>query len=168
MENAQERLLRYLQDAHAAETGIAQMLEGFVNEADVNDSVRFLFQEHLAVTRTQAARIEQRLRELGGEPSGAKGFFNSLLSRVGEIMQAGHDDYDRTTQNLVKAYATEHLEQGMYSSLIAYAEACGDEKTAMLAEEIMAEEEEAALKIFPMIEVASQRTFDAATGRMTG
>jgi ferritin-like metal-binding protein YciE len=104
---------------------------------------------------------------MGSEPSGGKGFFNSLMAKVSDMMQASHDEYDKVTQNLIKAYATEHLEQGMYSSLIAYAEACGDEETALLAEEIMSEEEEAALKIFPMIEMCAQRTFEAAMQTQT-
>jgi ferritin-like metal-binding protein YciE len=165
MEDARDRLIRYVQDAHAAEVGIAETLEGFVKDAEDNESVRMLFQEHLQVTRSQASRLEQRLTELNASPSGAKGFFNSLMGKVGELMHGAHDDYDKVTQDLIKAYATEHLEQGMYSSLIAYAEACGDEETAMLAEEIMSEEEEAALKIFPMIEVCAQLTYSvSATG----
>jgi ferritin-like metal-binding protein YciE len=162
MDESQDRLVRYLQDAHAAEVGIADTLEQFASDAEGADEVHHLFREHLGVTRSQIDRLETRLQELGARPSGGKGFFNSLMAKVGEIMHGAHDDYDRNTQNLIKAYATEHMEQGMYASLIAYSEAAGDDETAALAEEIMAEEEEAALKIFPMIEVCAQKTYDAA------
>lgn len=159
MEDPQERLVRYLQNAHAAEDGVIELLQEFVSES--NDSVKLLFQEHLAVTQSQASRLQERLHALGHEPSGEKGFFNALLARV--PMSDEDSLYDRTTQNLIKAYAIEHLEQGMYTSLIAYAEACGDEETAMLAEEIMCEEEEAALKLFPMIEVSAVNSYQNAS-----
>lgn len=163
MESPNERLIRYLQDAHAAEIGIADMFEKFVNETNDTDIAHELFREHLSVTKSQALRLEDRLRELESAPNDARGFFNNLMAKVGEIMSSGHDTYDRATRNLIQAYATEHFEQGMYASLVAYAEANGDEVTADLAEEILSEEEEAALKIFPLIEASAQMTYDAAS-----
>ncbi len=150
MENSQERLIRYLQDAHAAEAGIQNMLDGFIddsNDPDVQDAIR----EHLRVTESQANRLEARLKELGSAPSGSKGFFNSLMAKLSEMMHGMHDEYDKTTMNLIKAYATEHLERGMYESLLAYSRAIGDMQTANLALDIQAEEEAAAQRIFPMI-----------------
>jgi ferritin-like metal-binding protein YciE len=161
MEHTRDRLIRYIQDAQAAEVGIARTLEGFLDDGD-NEMVRSLLRDHVAVTKNQANRLEQRLRTMGAETSAGKGFFNSLLGRVSEIMHGAHDDYDKVTQNLIKAYATEHLEIGMYTALIAYARACNDEETATLAEEILAEEEEAAERIFPLIEQCAQATYLAA------
>ena len=162
MENTRDRLIRYIQDAHEAEVGIAEILDDLVDASSPADGTRPLFEEHLAVTRNQIGRLEQRLHELGAEPSGGKGFVNALMSKFSGLVGGGHDGYDAPTQNLIKAYAIEHLEQGMYASLISYAESYGDEETAILADELMAEEEEAALKIFPMIEACAQRAFDAA------
>lgn len=161
MEDPRERLIRYIQDAHAAEVGIAEMLEGFVDDTD-HQTLRSLFQEHISVTKMQATRLEQRLNAMGEKASGGKGFFNSLMAKVGEIMHGAHDEYDKNTQNLIKAYATEHLERGMYTSLIAYAEACGDVETARLAQEILKEEEQAAQRLFPLIEQFAQSTYQAA------
>ena len=161
MEDARERLIRYIQDAHAAEVGIAEMLEGFLDDTD-NQTVRSLFQEHIAATKMQATRLEQRLNAMGEKVSGSKGFFNSLMAKVSEIMHGAHDEYDKNTQNVIKAYATEHLERGMYTSLIAYAQACGDQETAALAREILQEEEQTAQRLFPMIEQCAQSTFQAA------
>lgn len=151
MEQNVERLIRYLQDAHAAEVGIKKMLEGFIDDAD-EPEMQAAFREHIQMTDTQAARIEQRLRDLGEEPSGGKGFFNGLMAKVSELMHGAHDDYDKATQNLIKAYATEHLEVGMYESLAAYSEAIGDQTTAELAREIQQQEEQTAQRLFPMIQ----------------
>lgn len=154
-ENAKERIVRYLQDAHAAEVGIDEVLDGFIDDTD-DPNIKSLFEQHKIETKNQAQRLENRLRELGEVPSGGKGFLNSLLAKFSEIMHGAHDEYDKNTQNLIKAYATEHLERGMYESMIAYANAVGDNQTAELAREIQKEEEQTAEKLFPMIQQYAQ------------
>lgn len=162
-EDARERIVRYLQDAHAAEVGIEKMLEGFLN--DTNDqSIRAVFQDHIVMTRSQATRLETRLRALGDTPSSGKGFFNSMMAKVSELMHGAHDEYDSVTQNLIKAYATEHLERGMYESLYSYATAVGDNETATLAREIQAEEEQTGQKLFPLIAQYAKTALAATQG----
>jgi ferritin-like metal-binding protein YciE len=161
METSKERICRYLQDAHAAEMGIVSALDGFVNDTD-DTNIRSVFQEHALQSKDQANRIENRLRELGEEPSSGKSFLNNIMAKASEIMQGAHDEYDKNTQNLVKAYATEHLERGMYESLYAFATAVGDTQTARLAREIQQEEESMGQKLFPMIQQYAQ-TAVAAT-----
>jgi ferritin-like metal-binding protein YciE len=155
MENARERIIRYLQDAHAAEKGVEQALEGFANECNDPD-VKALFEEHLLMTISQARRLEDRLNLLNSGPSNAKGFLNALMAKMTEVFQGAHDEYDKNTQNLIKAYATEHLERGMYEALYTYATAVGDTDTARLAREIQMEEELTAERIFPLIDTYAQ------------
>lgn len=150
METPQERLLRYLDDAHAAEVGIEDMLRSAVDRTN-NVQAKTAFQEHLAVTQNQAQRLEQRLISLGGRTSGGKGILNSIIGKVSDLVNIGHDEFDKTTQDLIKAYSTEHLEVGMYTSLKAYAEQLGDSETAALAERAIGEEKEAADTLFPLI-----------------
>jgi ferritin-like metal-binding protein YciE len=150
MENARERLIRYLQDAHAAEVGIRKMLEGFVDDTE-DQNIKMMFQEHATITRTQEDRLEQCLRKYNAEPSDGKGFFNTMMAKIGDMIQAGHDQYDKNTQNLIKAYATEHLECGMYEALMTYAKGIGDEDVAQVAETIQMEEKETADRLWPMI-----------------
>ena len=160
MENTKERLVRYIQDAHAAEVGIVEILENFIAEVN-NEPARAAFEEHLAVTRSQAQRLEARLTTLGSGTSSGKGFFNSMMGKLTDLMHAGHDTYDKTTQDLIKAYGTEHLEIGMYTSLMAYAESIGDSETAALAKQIISEEQEAADKVFPMIATTAKAAINA-------
>ncbi len=160
MESPQDRLVRYIQDAHAAEIGIVDVLKGFIDEIN-NNEAKIAFQEHLAVTESQATRLEQRLITLGSSASSGKGFMNTLMGKISGIMHAAHDEYDKTTQDLIKAYATEHLEIGMYTSLKSYAEALGDRETASLAEQIIAEEQEAADKVFPLIAATAKAALAA-------
>lgn len=161
MQNNNDRLIRYVQDAHAAEVGIANMLEEAIDGAN-NIQVKNTLQEHLDVTRVQAQRLEARLHALGGEPSSGKGFLNSLMGKVSDLLNMGHDDYDKTTQDLIKGFATEHLEIGMYSSLEAFATAAGDTETASLAHQLMQEEKEAADKVYPLIAQVAADTYKAS------
>jgi ferritin-like metal-binding protein YciE len=156
METPNDRLIRYLQDAHAAEVGIIDVLKDFVDEVGSGE-IRSAFQEHLTVTQSQAQRLEQRLNALGSKPSGGKGFLNTLMGKVSDMIQGAHDEYDKATQDLIKAYATEHLEIGMYTALEAYSEQLGDQETAALAREIKAEEKQAAETVFPMIATAAKK-----------
>jgi ferritin-like metal-binding protein YciE len=163
MEQPRERLIRYLQDAHAAEVGIAGVLRDAIGSVN-NEQARTLFNEHLVVTQNQAARLEARLNVLGGDTSGGKSLLNTIIGKVSDFMNAAHDDYDKTTQDIIKAYATEYFEMGMYASLSAYARAMGDMETASLAQEIMQEEEEAAQMLFPLIAQQAEATYFAAQG----
>jgi ferritin-like metal-binding protein YciE len=160
MENAKERIIRYLQDAHAAETGIEQALESFAKDTQ-DPTIRALFEDHLLMTKSQARRLEDRLNLLNAAPSTTKGFMNSLMAKMSEVLHGAHDQYDKDTQNLIKAYATEHLERGMYEALYSYATAVGDTDTARLAREIQMEEEMTAERIFPLIESYAQTALAA-------
>jgi ferritin-like metal-binding protein YciE len=162
-ENTHERLIRYLQDAHATELGIMNALEGMFDDA-LDPEVSTVFNNHIALTRTQAERLEARLKELGESPSGGKGMMNSLLGKVSDMVNAAHDEYDKSTQNLIKAYSTEHLERGMYESMAAYADAIGDTTTAQLARELQAEEEATAELIFPLIQTRARAALAGAEG----
>ena len=155
-------MIRYVQDAHAAEVGIIGVLKNFIDEVD-NAEVRSAFQEHLTVTQSQAQRLEQRLNALGSKPSGGKGFLNSIMGKLSDVMYAAHAEYDKATQDLIKAYATEHLEIGLYTSLEANSEQLGDQETASLAREIKAEEKQAAETVFPMIAMAAKKALTAPT-----
>jgi ferritin-like metal-binding protein YciE len=85
-----------------------------------------------------------------------------LIGKVADLLHAAHDDYDKTTQNLIKAYGTDHLEMGMYAALAAYSRAYGDHETAMLAEGLMAEEKASAEQARPLIASCAADTFAAS------
>ncbi len=156
MDSAQERLIRYLDNAWAVEKGLVDSLKSMAE--DVNDpDVRRMFQEHALVTWRQEEALEARLRALGAEPSGVKGFFSSMMGRLGEMMQVTQDEYDRTTQDVIKAYTSEQFEMAMYQALEAYAEAIGDTQTAQLAQAHFQEERLAAEALWPLIAKTAEK-----------
>jgi ferritin-like metal-binding protein YciE len=161
MEDPRDRLVRYLDDAYAAETGGAEAMQKFLDEAN-SDPAKKELEAHLLLAKDHALRVERRLRELGGQPSGSKSFFNSLMGKLSDIIHGAHDDYDKTTQDMIKAYAIDHMAVGMYAALAAYSLAYGDHNTAAMAEQIMGEEMAAADRARPLIASAAADTFAAS------
>src|SRR5262245_30161213 len=160
--DARERLVHYLDDAWAVEKSLVTALRDMAKEVDDPD-LRAMFEDHAGVTWQQEEALEARLRALGKEPSGMKGFFNQMMARMGDFMHAAHDQYDKQTTDLMKAYASEHLEIAMYESLGTYAQAIGDTVTADLAHQHQQQEKQAAEKIWRWIDVVATRTAAAAT-----
>ena len=160
-EDTRDRLIRYLDDAWAVEKGLVDTLNEMADE--VNDAnVRSVFQEHARVTKQQEEDLEARIRALGEEPSGGKGLLNSVMGGLADMLQGAHDEFDKTTQDLMKAYATENFEMAMYESLRAYCSAIGDTETAALASRLFEQEHQAASLVWPLITACAPRAATAA------
>jgi len=155
-ESPQDRLLRYLNDAWAVEKNLVDALNKMAEEV-VDPTLRGLFAAHRDVTKRQEEALEARLRALGKEPSGRKGFFSQLLTKMWEALRTPQDDLDRIVQDLMKGFGTEHFEVAMYQALEAYARAIGDEETARLANRHMLEEQAAADQLRPLIAPTAAR-----------
>jgi ferritin-like metal-binding protein YciE len=159
-ESIQDRTLRYLEDAWAVEKALVAALRDMA--ADANDpTVKALFEEHANLTHTQEEMLEERIRALGGEPARTKSFMNQMMAKASDMMNTGHDAYDKTTQDLMKAYATEHFEMAMYQSLESFASVVGDTETAQLARRIFEQEKETAERVWPHISRAATRAVQA-------
>ena len=161
MEDPRDRLVRYLDDACAMENGAAAVLQTFLDEANY-PAAKQEIEAHLMAAKEHGLQIERRLRELGGHPSSSKGFFNNLMGKLTDMLHSAHDPYDKTTQDLIKAYAMAHLSVGAYASLAAFSRAYGDVTTGELAETIMGEALAAADRVRPHIAEAAAETFKAA------
>lgn len=159
-ESIQDRIIRYLDDARAAEKALVSALRDMANDAN-DPVVKALFEEHASLTHTQEELLEERIRALGSEPTNMKSFMNQMMAKASDLMNTGHDDYDKTTQDLMKAFATENFEMAMYESLEAFASAVGDHETAQLARRIHEQEKETADRIWPHISRAAKRAVQA-------
>jgi ferritin-like metal-binding protein YciE len=139
-----ERLVEYLADAHAIERQAIQLLEAGPDL--VEDAVLAqLFREHLAETRVQARRLEERLDALGASPSLAK---DAALRAGGLNLGVFFGAQPDTTAKLAGfAFAFEHLEIASYELLRRVARRAGDEATVAAAERTLAEERVAAGRI---------------------
>lgn len=161
-ETSVEVIKRYLVDAIAAEKSFETQLEGFSKEGD-NQAAQNAFRIHAQETRRQYERLTARLEVLGGSPSTAKSFLAHVFGMAPKTAQIGHEKEERTTQNLMMAFAVENSEMAMYEALATVAEAAGDGTTALLARDIQQEEKATAEKIWKLLPLAANDAFVRVT-----
>lgn len=166
-ETSTDVIKRYLQDAIAAEKSFETQLQGFAKEGD-DDAAKTIFHRHALETKNQYGRLTARLEALGGSTSAAKSFLAHIFGLSPKTAQVGHEAEERTTQNLMMAYAVENSEIAMYESLITVAEAAGDTQTAALARDIQVEEQKAAEAIWNLIPTAAVTAFRRVTAQAGG
>jgi len=164
--SVQDIIKRYLQDAIAAENSFESQLRSFAKEGD-DASAQALFEQHANETHSQIERLTARLNELGETPSTVKSFMAHMFNFTPKTASIGHEESERTTQNLMIAHAVEHAEVGMYESLAVVAESVGDNPTARLAREIQKEEETAGHKVWNLIAPSARRSLEKLTAQMS-
>lgn len=166
-ENPKEIIQRYLQDAIAAEKSFETSLRSMAKEGD-NQTVQQMFATHADETRIQYEQLTSRLEALGGSPSGVKSFMAHMFNMTPNTAKMGHEEEEKTTQNLMIAYAVECSEVAMYESLHAAAQAAGDSETAQLARSIQAQEKATAEKVWNHIAECAREAFYRLTTERVG
>ncbi len=162
-ETSNDVIKRYLEDAIAAEKSFETQLQGFAKEGD-NETVKSAFHQHALETRTQYERLTARLEALGGSTSTAKSILAHIFNLSPKAAQIGHEKEERTTQNLMMAFAVENSECAMYESLAAIADAAGDTQTANLARQIQSEEKATAEKVWKLLSPTALDAYRRITG----
>jgi ferritin-like metal-binding protein YciE len=164
-EDTKHALLRYLNDAYAAEVGGMASLKDLAALATDPD-LKQVVTDHLTQTQSQADRLQARILALGGDKSEPKGILDQVVAKASSLVNAFHSAEDKQTQDTIKAYSLEHFEVGTYTSLKAYADSVGDTETAQLAETIMGEEQMAGERLLRLIPKLA--TLPLQTGAVTG
>lgn len=136
-----EVIVRYLEDAEAAERNFEDTLMTFSSTGEQN-AVKSMFEAASRKAKTQHERLEGRLRELGGSPSTAKSLLAHVLAMTPTLAQLGHEGAEKNTQHLIACIAAASAEMAMYESLASVAAAAGDSKTESLARELQKEEKD--------------------------
>jgi len=143
---------------------------------------RTALEQHLRQTRDHAARVGERLRELGQSGNPVTAVVGVVAKGVGQALAVGKTPFDllrgsggeeKVLKNAKDAYASEALEIATYTAIERLASAVGDEETAKLAAAIRADEEkmlERVLREIPKLteavvraEVKGNPSFDATT-----
>jgi ferritin-like metal-binding protein YciE len=143
-EKVQEKLLDYLQDAHAMETNVLQMLDSMIASTE-DEAMLEMLTHHRHETERHEARLASRLDELGSDPSMRK----QAQSVIGGAMKSMVDAVrgDKPGKNARDGFVTEHLEIAAYELLERLAVRAEDPETAQIARENRADEEAMAEKI---------------------
>jgi ferritin-like metal-binding protein YciE len=151
-------LTRYLEDAIAAEKSFETQLRGFAKEA-TNEDARTAFSVHADETRLQYEILTGRLSALGAEPSTLKSALAHLFNSAPKAAQVSHTGEERTTQDLMMAFAVENAEVAMYESLAIAAETFEDHQTVTIAREIQAQEKATAEKVWKLIAPSAREAY---------
>jgi ferritin-like metal-binding protein YciE len=144
-----ELVIAWLNDAHAMELGIAQVLERHAEEAKDHPHMQAGLQRHLEQTRRHAELVKGCVERMGGETSGIKSGMASVMGAVqGMSTKLAKDEL---IKNTLHDYGTEHFEIACYTSLIAAAENLGDQETARVCRGILRDDQAMADFLFQQI-----------------
>jgi len=140
----QTKLGDYVEDAHAMETNVLQMLGSMISTTS-DPEIRAELERHKEQTEAQEQRLRDRLEALGRSPAIRK----ETQTIVGALMKGVADQVrgDKPGKNARDGYVTEHMEIAAYELLERLAERAGDRETAEVARRNKREEEQMAEKI---------------------
>jgi ferritin-like metal-binding protein YciE len=139
-----QKLIDHIEDAHALEQNVSQMLDSMISTTD-DPEIEQMLKHHKEETERQEERLRERLDALGAGTSTRK-----QAQTVAAALVKGATDVvrgDQAGKNARDAYTTEHMEIAAYQLLERLAEKAGDTETAEVARQNRAEEEAMAQKI---------------------
>jgi ferritin-like metal-binding protein YciE len=140
----QQKLVDYVQDAHAMEQNVSTMLDSMISTTD-DPEIKQMLKHHKQQTAEHERRLRERLDAIGAGTSTTKavgGIGAALFKGVGDMART-----DKPGKNARDGYMTEHMEIAAYELLERLAKKAGDEQTAEVARENRADEEAMAQKI---------------------
>jgi ferritin-like metal-binding protein YciE len=149
MNQAQQKIVQYLNEAHGMERALVRVLQSQIAMAP-RGSYRNSLQSHLQETYDHAERVKRRLSEMGDGNNPLQVGIGLLQSAVGQAVALGKAPVDlvrgsgrneKVLKNAKDACATEALEIATYTAIERLAEAVGDRATAALAASIRVDEQ---------------------------
>ncbi len=168
MSRSEQKLIQYLNEAYATETGLVRELQTQIGMAP-RGGYRDALESHLLETRAHASRVQDRLRALGagGNPLQlTAGIAESVASQLLALSRAplallrGGSGEEKLLKNAKDACASEALEIATYTAIEHLAGALGDDVTAELAGSIRADEQrmlDRVIRELPMLTAAVVR-----------
>lgn len=137
-----ETLIAWLNDAYGLEQNLTKVLENRVKDADGHPQLQSQLNMHLEETRRHVDLVEQCIEHLGGTPSSTKSFMGKISGMFSGAATGMADD--EIIKNMLSDYSMEHLEIASYLSIIAAAEALGEQEIAQTCREILHDEQDMA------------------------
>ena len=149
MDKSQQKIVQYLNEAHASEQALTRVLQSQIAMTP-RGSYRSGLETHLRETREHAARLGDRLEVLGQGSNPLMAVIGAAETVVGQALAFGKTPLDllrgsggeeKVLKNAKDACATEALEIATYTAIERMARAVGDDETATMAASILADEE---------------------------
>ena len=143
-EKLQQKLIDYIEDAHAMEQNVSTMLTSMISTTD-DPEIKEMLEHHKEETERHERLLRERLDVLGAGTSTrkeAQTVAGALLKGIGDVART-----DKPGKNARDAYVTEHMEVAAYQLLERLAVRAGDQETAEVARRNCADDEAMAQKI---------------------
>jgi ferritin-like metal-binding protein YciE len=149
MNHAQQKMMQYLDEAHATEQALVRVLQSQIAMTP-RGSYRSGLEMHLGETRDHAVRVADRLDALGHGSNPLMAVVGLAETVLGQALAFGKTPFDllrgsggeeKVLKNAKDACATEALEIATYMAIERLARSVGDDETAELAASIRADEE---------------------------
>lgn len=129
-----------LRDLHSAEQQLLDALP-LLAQAATSETLKNLFQQHLAETRGQLQRLAQLFNALGTTPEGKTCLgMQGLIAEARELIQEEADPQVLDAGLIVAAQKVEHYEIAGYGSARTFAQRLGYTDAARLIEQTLKEE----------------------------
>jgi len=140
----QQKLIDYIEDAHAMEQNVSTMLTSMISTTD-DPEIKEMLEHHKEETEHQESRLRERLDALGAGTSTRKQAQTVAAALVKGVTDVARGD--QAGKNARDGYTTEHMEIAAYQLLERLAQKAGDTETAEVARQNRAEEEAMAQKL---------------------
>ena len=140
----QQKLVDYVEAAHAMEQNVSRMLDSMITTTD-DPEITEILKHHQEETERHEQRLRERLDALGTGPSTRKQAQTIAMA----LMKGAADQVrgDQAGKNARDGFTTEHMEIAAYQLLERLAERAGDPETAEVARLNRADDEAMARKI---------------------
>ena len=138
MASAEERLMEWLRDAHAAEQQAETMLSGTASRLENYPELKARIEQHIRETQRQADLVRGCIERRGGSTSMVKDAGGKMMA-LGQAM-SGMFVGDEVMKGAIASYAFEAMEIASYKILVIAAQQVGDQETARICEQILQEE----------------------------
>jgi ferritin-like metal-binding protein YciE len=138
MATAEERLMQWLRDAHAAEVQAEAMLTGMAERLQNYPKLKARIKKHISETKRQARLVRSCIKRRKGDTSLVKDTGGMLLG-TGQAL-SGMFVGDEVMKGSLASFAFEAMEIAAYGILIAAANQLGDKETARVCKQILREE----------------------------
>jgi ferritin-like metal-binding protein YciE len=158
-----DAFIEELRDTYDAEKQLTKALPKLAKAA-ANPQLRQAFENHLAETQQQIARLEQVFSSLDEKPRGKH--CDGIAGIIEEGKSIMEEDFDESTMDaclIAAGQRAEHYEMAAYGTLVAWAQAMGHEEAVSLLQETLDEEKAADEKLSALAESGiNQEAADAA------
>ncbi len=144
-----------LENAHALEKQAIQLMERQVERFENYPEMSDLLRTHITETEGQIRRLDEMLHSFGADRSILKDMATQFMANLAAVSHMPMAD--EVLKNTFANHAFENFEIASYKSLIAMAEASGNQKFIPGLQESLREEEKTAQAVYDMIEPITQK-----------